>query len=261
MGTPVSSAIFSTLQPRRAIVPTMQPDRGAPIIVLGHGASGSAASMAPHVAGLRARGIDARAIDLPRGRAERAVPLFAALLTGSLRADGPRVAGDGTRVAADAPGLASDGPRVAGDGRQPAGEAPPVARDGPRDVAGPGLAIGGHSFGGRVASLAAADACEAGSPPLGLVLLSYPLHPPGRPDDWDARTSHWPRLGCPVILLSGTSDPFAQPALLRRAVAERLRAAELVAYPRLGHGLAAVLDDALDRVAAFVLRAVAVPGQ
>ena len=247
MGTPVSSAIFSTLQPRRAIVPTMQPDRGAPIIVLGHGASGSAASMAPHVAGLRARGIDARAIDLPRGRAERAVPLFAALLTGSLRTDGPRVAGDGTRVAADAPGLASDGPRVAGDG--------------PRNVAGPGLAIGGHSFGGRVASLAAADACEAGSPPLGLVLLSYPLHPPGRPDDWDARTSHWPRLGCPVILLSGTSDPFAQPALLRRAVAERLRAAELVAYPRLGHGLAAVLDDALDRVAAFVLQAVAVPGQ
>jgi hypothetical protein len=60
-----------------------------------------------------------------------------------------------------------------------------------------------------------------------------------------------------VILLSGTSDPFAQPILLQRAVGERLPAAELVAYPRLGHGLAAVLNDVLDRVAAFVLAAAA----
>ena len=115
--------------------------------------------------------------------------------------------------------------------------------------------MGGHSFGGRVASLAAADACDAGRPPIALVLLSYPLHPPGRQDNWDARTAHWPRLTCPVILLSGNSDPFAGPALLRRAVAERLPAAELVTYPRQGHGLAAVLEDALDRVAAFVLGA------
>ena len=200
----------------------MEPDPGAPILVLGHGASGSAATMAPFVAGLRARGIDARAIDLPKGRAERAVPRFAALLAGGL--------------AADAPGLAADGPDV---------------------PAGLRLAVGGHSFGGRGASLAAADACEAGRPPLALVLLSYPLHPPGRPDEWDARTAHWPRLTCPVILLSGTSDPFAQPSLLQRAVGERLPAAELVAYPRLGHGLAAVLNDVLDRVAAFVLAAAA----
>jgi predicted alpha/beta-hydrolase family hydrolase len=191
----------------------MEPDPDAPILVLGHGASGSAASMAPHVAGLRARGIDARAIDLPKGRAERAVPRFAALLAGGLAADEQRI------------------------------------------TAGLRLAVGGHSFGGRVASLAAADACEAGRPPLALVLLSYPLHPPGRPDEWDARTAHWPRLTCPVILLSGTSDPFARPALLQRAVAERIPAAELVAYPRLGHGLAAVLDDVLARVATFMLGA------
>jgi predicted alpha/beta-hydrolase family hydrolase len=197
----------------------MQPEPGAPILVLGHGASGSAASMSPHVAGLRARGIDARAIDLPKGRAERAVPRFAELLAG-----GPP--GDEGAVAA----LLADGPRIA---------------------------VGGHSFGGRVASLAAADACGAGQPPLALVLLSYPLHAPGRPDDWDSRTAHWPRLACPVILLSGTSDPFAQPALLRRAVAERLPAAELVEYPKLGHGLAAVLEEVLDRAAAFVLRAAA----
>jgi predicted alpha/beta-hydrolase family hydrolase len=176
--------------------------RSEPILVLGHGASGSAASMAAHVAGLAARGIGARAVDLPKGRAERAVPVFARLL---------------------------------------AEEA--------------AIAVGGQSFGGRVASLATADACDAGRPPLALVLLSYPLHPPGRADDWDARTAHWPRITCPVILLSGTSDPFATPALLERALAERLPAAELVTYPRLGHGLTPVLEDVLDRVAAFVLAA------
>ncbi len=169
------------------------------VLVLGHGASGNAGTMAPHVAGLRARGIDARAVDLPRGRAERAIPVFAGVL-----------------------------------------------------AAQPGIAVGGHSFGGRVASLAAADACDAGLSPLALILLSYPLHAPGRPDDWGARTVHWPRITCPVILLSGTSDPFATPSLLERAVAERLPVAELVTYPRLGHGLTAVLDDVLDRVAAFV---------
>jgi hypothetical protein len=59
-----------------------------------------------------------------------------------------------------------------------------------------------------------------------------------------------------VIVLSGTSDPFATPALMARALAERLPGAELVTYPRLGHTLTPVLDDVLNRVAAFVLAAV-----
>ena len=170
-----------------------------PVLVLGHGASGSAATMAPHVAGLRARGVDARAVDLPRGRPEAAVAVFARILE-----------------------------------REPA------------------IAVGGHSFGGRMASLAAADACDAGRAPLALVLLSYPLHAPGRPADWDARTAHWPRITCPVLLLGGASDPFAAGGLLERAVGERLQRAELVTYPRLGHTLGPVLDDTLDRVAAFL---------
>jgi dienelactone hydrolase len=45
-------------------------------VTLGHGASGNAASMKPYVAGFKARGIDAMAVDLPRGGAERAVPVF-----------------------------------------------------------------------------------------------------------------------------------------------------------------------------------------
>ena len=186
-----------------------------PELVLGHGASGSAASMAPWVRGLIGLGFGARAIDLPKGRAERAVPRFADLLAAAA-----------------------------------------VRPDGRAD-----LAIGGHSFGGRVASLAAAAACadaplgREAAPPAGLVLLSYPLHAPGRPEAWDERTAHWPALtaaGIPVLLLYGTSDPFVTPALMERALAERLPGAQVHVYPKLGHGLVPVLEDALNRVAAFL---------
>ena len=60
-----------------------------------------------------------------------------------------------------------------------------------------------------------------------------------------------PRITCPVLLLSGESDPFARIELLRAAV-PLLPRAELVTYPRLGHGLKPVLDDILVRVAAFL---------
>ena len=94
-------------------------------------------------------------------------------------------------------------------------------------------AVGGHSYGGRVASLAAA---EPGSDYAALVLFSYPLHPPGAPERAEARVAHWPRIGCPVLLLSGESDPFARIELLRTAVG-LLPDARLVTYPRLGHTL------------------------
>ena len=162
---------------------------------LGHGASGTAASMAPFVDGLRARGVAATAIDLPKRKAEDAVPAFHLVV--------------------------------------------PSAAD---------VAVGGHSFGGRVASLAAA---EPDAPYAGLVLFSYPLHPPGSPERTDARIAHWPAIRCPVLLLSGESDPFAQIDLLRAAV-PLLADAELVTYPRLGHTLKPVLEDALDRAAAFL---------
>jgi hypothetical protein len=56
-----------------------------------------------------------------------------------------------------------------------------------------------------------------------------------------------------VLLLSGEADPFARIELLRAAV-PLLREAELVTYPRLGHTLKPVLEDALDRAASFLLR-------
>ena len=114
----------------------------------------------------------------------------------------------------------------------------------------PDVVVGGQSYGGRVASLAAA---EPGAPYAALVCFSYPLHPPGKPERTEARIAHWPAISCPVLLLSGEADPFARIELLRTAVG-LLPDAELVTYPRLGHGLKPVLDDALDQVATFLGR-------
>lgn len=108
----------------------------------------------------------------------------------------------------------------------------------------PGAAMGGHSYGGRIASLVAAE-----SPVSALVLLSYPLHRPGHPDD--RRTAHWGQISCPVLLLSGERDPFARIDLLAHDVS-RLARAELVTYPNQGHGLLSELDDAASRIARFL---------
>jgi predicted alpha/beta-hydrolase family hydrolase len=111
------------------------------------------------------------------------------------------------------------------------------------------IAVGGQSYGGRVASLAAAlpDTDYAG-----LVCFSFPLHPPGSAGKAEERTAHFPAIRCPVLFLSGASDPFAPVATLR----DRIRLipnAELVSYPNLGHTLKPVLDDALERAARFLL--------
>jgi uncharacterized protein len=111
-------------------------------------------------------------------------------------------------------------------------------------IARPDAALGGHSYGGRMASMLAAE-----QPLTALVLLSYPLHRPGHPDE--LRTGHWPRIDCPVLLLSGDRDPFAKVDLLRRET-RRLRNAELGIYPGLGHGLLGVREEAATRIAAFL---------
>ena len=108
----------------------------------------------------------------------------------------------------------------------------------------PTAAIGGHSYGGRMASLVAADQTVSA-----LILLSYPLHRPGHPQD--LRTEHWPRIACPVLLLSGDRDQFAQVDLLRRETA-KLSVHELVIYPGQRHGLLPVISDAAERIAAFL---------
>jgi predicted alpha/beta-hydrolase family hydrolase len=162
-----------------------------PKIFLAHGASGSAASMQPYVAGLKKRGLAGVAVQLPVGLAEKAVHRYSAQV---------------------------------------------------KEL--PDAIIGGQSYGGRVASLLAAQ--EA---PRGLVLLCFPLHRPGQPDG-TTRVVHFPNVECPVLLLSGESDPFARIDLLRAAV-KKLPNATLVTYPGLGHSLRPVIEDALDRIAEF----------
>lgn len=75
------------------------------------------------------------------------------------------------------------------------------------------IAIGGRSFGGRMCSMLAA----AGQPCAGLVLLSYPLHPPGKPDV--LRTAHLGAISVPTLFVSGTRDPFGTPEELEREAA------------------------------------------
>jgi len=64
------------------------------------------------------------------------------------------------------------------------------------------VVLGGRSMGGRMCSMAVAE----GLPALGLALISYPLHPPGRPER--ARTEHLPALDVPCLFVSGTRDAF-----------------------------------------------------
>jgi predicted alpha/beta-hydrolase family hydrolase len=83
-----------------------------------------------------------------------------------------------------------------------------------RAVAPGRIFLGGHSYGGRQASMLAADdpaVAEA------LLLLSYPLHPPNKPDQ--LRTAHFPRLRVPALFVHGTKDPFGTPAELTAAIA------------------------------------------
>jgi len=73
------------------------------------------------------------------------------------------------------------------------------------------VVLGGRSFGGRMCSMAVAE----GLPAAGLVLISYPLHPPGRPETM--RVGHFPLLHVPCLFVSGTRDAFASPVELEAA--------------------------------------------
>lgn len=74
------------------------------------------------------------------------------------------------------------------------------------------LVIGGRSMGGRAASMLAAEGFDAD----GLLLLAYPLHPPGHPEK--LRDAHLPTIRMPVICFNGTRDQFCTPELMKRVL-------------------------------------------
>jgi len=73
--------------------------------------------------------------------------------------------------------------------------------------------LGGHSYGGRQASMLCAEEPGVAN---GLLLSSYPLHPPGKPDQ--LRTQHLPKLAMPALFVQGTRDPFGSIAEMESAL-------------------------------------------
>lgn len=97
----------------------------------------------------------------------------------------------------------------------------------------PGRAfLGGHSYGGRQSSMLAASDAEVAD---ALLLLSYPLHPPKRPDE--LRTAHFPNLRTPAFFVHGSRDGFATIAELSAALKLIPARTELLQIESSGHEL------------------------
>jgi hypothetical protein len=103
------------------------------------------------------------------------------------------------------------------------------------------VALGGRSMGGRMCSMTAAE----GFPTASLVLISYPLHPPGRPER--LRTAHFPDITVPCLFASGDKDAFGSPEELQSAT-ELIRGPVTHAWlPGGDHGLRR-RDDAITAI-------------
>ena len=139
--------------------------------------------------------------------------------------------------------------------RQTRSYGPPSPADGVRDRAGlknaisalrkvmdfpdsdPGqpvarIFLGGHSYGGRQASMLCAEEPDLAS---ALLLLSYPLHPPRRPEQ--QRTQHLPDLRTPTLFVHGTRDPFGSIEELERAIKMIPAKTKLLTVEAAGHDL------------------------
>jgi len=101
-----------------------------------------------------------------------------------------------------------------------------------QEAGGVPLYLAGQSYGGRQSSMVAAE--EAGAAE-GLLLLSYPLHPPGKPTQ--LRVEHFPALRVPTLFVHGTRDPFGSVDELRDAIKLIPAAARLQIVEGAGHGV------------------------
>ena len=100
------------------------------------------------------------------------------------------------------------------EGRRPPPRAPKLVNELLEDCEGladrlgcdpQSVVFGGRSMGGRICSMAVAQ----GMPAAGLLLLSYPLHPPANPEK--LRVEHFDEIGSPTLFISGNNDPFGSP--------------------------------------------------
>lgn len=103
--------------------------------------------------------------------------------------------------------------------------------------------LGGHSYGGRQSAMLAAARPEAAT---ALLLLSYPLHPPTKPDQ--PRTSFFPELRLPALFVHGTKDPFGSLEELRTAIALIPARTDLLAVEGASHDLARAAGLALELI-------------
>jgi uncharacterized protein len=96
----------------------------------------------------------------------------------------------------------------------------------------PKIFLGGHSYGGRQASMLCAEEPEIAA---GLLLLSYPLHPPRKPEQ--QRTQHLPNLNTPALFVHGTRDPFGSIEELEQAIKMIPGKTKLLVVEGAGHDL------------------------
>jgi len=114
------------------------------------------------------------------------------------------------------------------------------------------LVLGGRSMGGRVASMLIADGLAA----AGLVLLSYPLHPAGKPEK--KRDTHLPAIRCPMLFVQGDRDTLCDLKVLRPVLRRLGSRAELSLFPGADHGMRKAPVDAIaNAVTDFLERRVA----
>jgi len=102
------------------------------------------------------------------------------------------------------------------------------------------LFLGGHSYGGRQASMLCAELAEkaadtAPAEPAGLLLLSYPLHPPRKPEQ--LRTQHFFHLHTPALFVEGTRDPFGSIAEIEQSLKLIPAKTKLLTVEGAGHDL------------------------
>lgn len=171
---------MSELFEREGVIGDLHRPEGDPVaaLLLAHGAGGdrTAALLQRAAAEFSARGLLVLRYDLP------------------FRQRRPKGPPSPSTAAADRDGIAA-------------------AADAIRESCSGPIILGGHSYGGRQSSMLAAerpDVCD------GLLLFSYPLHPPGKPEK--ARTAHLPDLRCPCVFVHGTRDPFGSPDEMRAAL-------------------------------------------